>query len=180
MTIRTLDQDLATGYLRTDDPKTIAAINELKILLNDNRKKVLYGRYTLFAIAVIALITAAVLHSTSDASGQALPGLLLTAAIYLVCGVVSFRFPTAALLAGLGIYVLDHLSYLYFDPALLLQGWMLKVGIVTALGLAVHGALERRKLVGQLEHLPVSSREIHEARKLVELRRTRQRARGTS
>ena len=180
MTIRTLDHDLATGSQRTDDPKTIAAINDLKIQLNDNRRKVLFGRYTLFAITGISLLTAGVVVVSGDPDSGNLPGLLLTGGVYLICGLLSFRYQLGALVAGLGLYLLDHLAYLWIDPILLLQGWTLKVGIITALSLAIYAGFERRKLVRALTEQPVPSRELELARGLSELPFTRHRPRKVS
>ena len=180
MTIRTLDHDLATGSQRTDDPKTIGIINDLKIQLNDNRRRVIFGRYTLFAITGISLLTAGLLVASGETESGSLPGLLLTGGIYLLCGLVSFRYPLGALVAGLGIYLLDHLAYLWIDPVLLLQGWTLKVGIITALSLAIYAGFERRKLIRELGENPVPSRELEEARRLGELPFTRHRPREVS
>ena len=180
MTIRTLDHDLATGSQRTDDPKTIGIINDLKIQLNDNRRKVLYGRYTLFAITGISLLTAGLLVASGETESGGLPGLLLTGAVYLVCGLISYRYLMGALIGGLGFYLLDHLTYLWIDPMLLLQGWALKAGIITALSLAIYAGFERRKLIRELSDKPVPSRELEEARRLRELPFTRHRPRKVS
>ena len=180
MIIRTLDHELATGSQRTDDPRAIGIINDLKIQLNDNRRKVLFGRYTLFAITGISLLTAGLLVSSGEADSDTLPALLLTGGLYLICGLVSFRYLMGALIAGLGFYLLDHLTYLWIDPLLLLRGWALKVGIITALTLSIYAGFERRKLIRALAEQPVSSRELEDARRLRELPFTRQRPRKVS
>ncbi|MGB3800984.1 MAG: hypothetical protein WA952_14305 [Lewinella sp.] len=167
----TLDSGLLHATTPTD-PQQIADINDLKIQLNYNRRKILYGRYTLLAVAALGAFAA--LMSYGPDAGQRGITLVLgaSATIYLLCALVTFRYHLAGIATGLGIYLIDHLSNLYLDPAQLAQGWMTKVAIVTGLALGLHAALERRKLIRKLSDLPVKGAEVVEARKLRDLRRT--------
>ena len=169
----TLDEGLLHAN-RPQDPQLIAEINDLKILLNDNRKKVLYGRYTLFAMMALAGFSGYVLYRDSGGQPEQLILGGAVAAIYLLCALVTFRFRLAGLALGLGIYLADHLSTLFINPAQFAQGWGLKVAIVTGLFLGLHAALDRRKLLRKFGELPVRGAELAAAHRLQELRRTPQ------
>ena len=173
MALTTLDEGLLHTN-RPPEPQIIAEINDLKILLNDNRNKVIYGRYTLFALTALAGFSGYVLYH--DNGGQIEQLILggVVAAVYLLCALVTFRYHLAGLATGLGIYLADHLSTLFMNPAQFAQGWGLKVAIVTGLGLGLHAAIERRKLVRQLGELPVRGAELDAARRMRVLRRTPQ------
>ena len=169
-----LDGDFLQSAGSVTDPQTIVRINDVKIHLNDNRKKVLYGRYTLFAVVVLAAFAGFSQYYYTDGGEEALIGAMVTGAVYLVCAIASFRYPLAGLAIGLSIYALDHLSLLVLNPGAFLQGWGIKVAIITGLALSVHAAIERKKLVRQLAEFPLPSSEVEAAVKLREVRRTKQ------
>ena len=169
----TLDEGLLHAN-RPQNPQVIVKINDLKILLNHNRKKVIYGRYTLFALTALAGFSGYVLYSDSGGQIEQLIFGGIVAAIYLLCALVTFGYQLTGLGMGLGIYLADHLSTLFMDPAQFAQGWGLKVAIVTGLVLGLHAAIERRRLIRKLGELPVPGSELDAARRMWELRRTPQ------
>ncbi len=174
----TLDGDLLHAARPIDDPLVIAEINDLKIQLNDNRNKIIYGRYTLFFLTALVTFAGYVMYRDSGGEVGQLIVSVGIAAIYLLCALFTFRYHFAALAFGLGIYLFDHLTTLFIDPGQFLQGWGMKVAIITGLTLGVYASYERRGLMRRFDALPVSDEEKARAGKLGSLQRTKQVKRG--
>ena len=164
-----LDADLPDTMSCEADPVTVAEIADLFVEINDNRQRVLYGRYTLLALTALEASSAYLLYREG---GEPLEQLLTGGAMaggYLLCALFTIRYHMAGLAAGLGVYLAGNLVTLTINPDQFTQGWGLKVAIVTGLALGLYAALERRKLIRRLSDLPVKGFELDMARKMGKL-----------
>lgn len=176
MNTNTLDSDALRPLRPLTDPKEIVRINDLKILANDNIKVVKRGRYGIFGLAALYVVTGLVQHYFGSQSNSLdiLLGTVIMAALYLLAAGLSYkpRWTGAGLIIALAIYLLDHLSNIFIDPAALVQGIMWKVAITTYFAYAILAWSRLKKELSTLADYPVGQEEIRQAWKLAEMKRT--------
>ena len=174
-----INDRLDEGILRPlTDPKEIVRINDLKILANDNMQVVRRGRYGIFGLAALYLVTGVVRHFFLDLPENLdlLVGTMIMGALYLLAAGISYkaRWTGAGLIIALALYLLDHLSNIFLDPAALWQGILWKVAIIAYF---VNTIIAWFRLKGELTKLgeyPVTADELQGAWKLKEMKRTPQ------
>ena len=172
------DERLDEGVLRPiTDPKELADINDLKILANDNIKSVRRGRYAVFALAGFYLVAGLVqFYLNTDGLGtNMLIGAAIMTVLYLLAAGLTYRerWAGAGIIAGLALYLIDHLSNLFIEPAALWQGILWKVAIVAYFASAIMAWFKLKGELTQLQSHPVATEELRGAWKLREMRRSR-------
>lgn len=100
---------------------------------------------TLLVVAV-QVLGAIYLLLTEGLDTAMLVVMLAFAAIYVGLWVWCRRNPLAASIVGLVVFVVVHLIEALIDPAALVRGLVIIVGIIAVLSWAVAGGLAQRKL----------------------------------
>jgi hypothetical protein len=70
---------------------------------------------------------------------------LVVGIVFIICGVLVYRFPVACTVSSLVLYILAALATAALDPSTLAQGIVIKVIIIVALFKAVQAAFAYQK-----------------------------------
>lgn len=157
-----LDQEFI-GATHDDDPKTILRINELKLEFNDSIKKVKQGRFVIFALVLLTLVSAILgwFSNPYDATkGEILIEGFIFLGLYAAFGFFLPKNPTLYLALGLSVYILYQVLVAFVDPSTIFSGLLIKIIVLVGLIRGLLGAREVLEYGGQLNKLGVTRQSI--------------------
>lgn len=172
----TLDDGFTKPLRDLTDPQEMVRVNDIKVSINDHIKKIRWGRYTLFILAGLYVLSGLISPLLNDAVEDMYiyleAGIMAT--ILVVSGLTTYRYIAVGLIVGLAAFVAYELINIALNPGTVFQGLLRKIAVLYFLGQAIFAYYAMRKALNRLAAYPVPAEELRLPLQLVSIPRTRQ------